>query len=236
MEDPIWFPPLNVIYHGNLLNEALSTEEKETKRFRKVVEVYTVAQMLIAVMKIEGKAYWMQLVDDKHGSPDVRTIRFGDPSDDKFESLEQVDVEVVEYESHSNVSIPEFIVQKKFSKHKSYDENTIILCHVGGDATEAYLPDSDVIKSIIEPINTPCHIVFLAGTNSEATELVLYSLNPKIGLVLKYNPISELLSAGNSGGVMVFKRGVKKPPVYDPNTKHYPFEKLGYIPDEKGNY
>ncbi len=38
MLDPIWFSPLNVMHHGNLLLKGLSNKEKKSKRFRKVVE------------------------------------------------------------------------------------------------------------------------------------------------------------------------------------------------------
>ncbi len=145
MEDPIWYPPLNVIHHANLLSKSLSLKEQKSKRFRKVIEAYTVAQMLAGITTKENKDYWMQIVDDKSGSPDIRTIRVIDSSNEKFDLLEQIDVEVVEYESHSQISIPEFIVEKKLSKYKSYDENTIILCHIGY-GVKSILPTGKTIK------------------------------------------------------------------------------------------
>lgn len=234
MEDPVWFPPLNVIHHGNLLRKSLSVDEKKSKRFRKVVEAYTVAQMLVGIMVKENKDYWMQLVDDKFASPDIRTIRYADSHDEKFDFLEQVDVEVVEYESHSTNSIPEFIVEKKFSKRKSYDENTIILCHVGS-GVKSSLPDEETIKKVMESVNSSCHVLLLAGTSSEAVELELISLKPNVGVLLRYIPAVEL-SKRKSTGVVNFKKGTKKPSVYNPDNKHYPFEKLGYIPNDKGLY
>ncbi len=234
MEDPIWFPPANVMHHANLLRDSLSTEEKKSKEFRKVIEAYTVAQMLVGVMIKENRKYWMQLVDNKHGSPDIRTIRYADSHSEKFDNLEQVDVEVVEYESHSTVSIPQFIVDTKLSKHKSYDKNTIILCHIGG-RTQSFLPNGNTIKAIIGPLNSPSKVVLLAGANPDATEVELFSLNPEVGLILKYNPVAELVKKERQI-VMNFTRGVRRPLVYNPNAKHYPFEKLGYIPNDKGQY
>ncbi len=234
MEDPVWFPPFNVIYHGDLLRKSLSSEEKKSKKFRKVVEAYTVAQMLVGIMVKENKDYWMQLVDDKFASPDIRTIRYADAHDEKFDFLEQVDVEVVEYESHSKMSIPEFIVEKKFSKYKSYDENTIILCHVGS-GVQSFLPDRETIKKIMEPVNSSCHVLLLAGTNPQVLELDLILLKPNVGVLLTYVPAVEL-SKRKRRSVAIFKLGTRKPSVYNPNNKHYPFEKLGYIPNNKGLY
>ena len=76
----------------------------------------------------------------------------------------------------------------------------------------------------------------LAGTGPEALELQLFSLKPKAGLVLKYYPAIELAKRKTTKGVATFKLGTKKPSVSYPDTKHYPFEKLGYIPNNKGQY
>ena len=238
MHDPTWFSPLNVIRHGDLLVKAISKEEIKTKRFRKVIEAYTVAQMLVGIMVKENKEYWMQLVDDRHESPDIRTIRYADEHLEKFDMVEQIDVEVVEYESHTTLSIPEFIVDKKFSKKKSYDENTIILCHVGS-GTKGYLPDGNEVKRIFSQIKSPCDILFLAGIDPTSTLLGLYTLKPEPGLLLKYNPIVELAKINSKkkiSGVVNFKLGSRKPPQYNPDSRHYPFEKLGYIPNNEGKY
>jgi hypothetical protein len=234
MEDSIWFPPANVIYHGALLEQALTTEEKKSKDFRKVIEAVSVAQMLVAVMVKENRNYWMQLVDDKYGSPDIKTIRYAGAHKEKFDLLEQVDVEVVEYESHSSMSIPQFLVDTKLSRRKSYDSDTIILCHVGS-GVKGFLPNAENIKDVIGSVNSPCKVVLLVGANPEVSELSLFSLNPEIGLILKYNPILELQKREKQT-VMIFKFGVRKPPVYNPNDNHYPFEKLGYVPNENGDY
>lgn len=234
MEDPIWFPPLAVMYHGNLLRNTLSIEGRKSKKFRKVIEAYTVAQMLAGIMVKEDKEYWMQLVDDKTGSPDIRTVRYSDSPSEKFDFLEQVDVEVIEYESHSTIPIPEFIVEKKFSKHKSYDENTVILCHVG-NGVKLTLPKWEEIRRIMEPINSSCQVILLASNNPEGTELSLISLRPTIGVLLRYNPVEELLRRKKTPTIC-FTPGTRKPPVYSPTNKHYPFEKLGYIPNSEGEY
>lgn len=238
MHDPIWFSPLNVIHHGNLLKKTIPKEELKSKKFRKVIEACTVAQMLVGIMVKENKEYWMQLVDDKEETPDIRTIRYADKHRENFDMLEQVDVEVIEYESHTRLSIPEFIVAKKFSKKKSYDENTIILCHIGS-GVKGYLPPGDEVKKILGQIKSSCDILFLAGANPTSTILSLYTLRPEPGLLLKYDPVVELKNMNLKKklmGVVSFKLGSRRPSEYDSDTKYYPFEKLGYVQDKDGVY
>ncbi|MFA6459309.1 MAG: hypothetical protein WCV79_02860 [Candidatus Paceibacterota bacterium] len=236
--DQIWFSPLNVIYHGELLKRQLPNEKKKSKEFRKVVEAVTVAQMLIGVMIKEGKEHWMQLVGDNEGSPDIRTISYVESKDEKFDYMEQVDVEVVEYESHTSAAIPRFIVDTKLTGSKSYDENTVILCHVGS-GVKSFLPDGITIKKVMDTVNSPCTVLLLAGTSPDASELELFTLKPNVGLMLRYNPIEELMRLGREKkftGVINLKRGTKRPPTSNPSNKHYPFEKLGYVPTNSNQY
>ncbi len=84
-------------------------------------------------------------------------------------------------------------------------------------------------------IKSESTILLLCASDPLAKELKLFSLKPTVGLLAKYDPI-EVLKRKNRVGVMIFKRGSKKEPVYNPDTKHYPFESLGYIPDKNLNY
>ena len=70
LEDKIWFSPLNVIHHFRELENKLSEKEKTSKGFRKADEMYSVAIMLVGIMKVQGREYWLQAVDDKVSSPD----------------------------------------------------------------------------------------------------------------------------------------------------------------------
>lgn len=236
MEDNVWFSPLNVIHHAHILRRQTSDKEKQTKRFKKVVEAYTVAQMLVGIMAIENHEYWLQVVDDKLGSPDIKTLRKVDSTDGKFDSLEQIDIEVVEYESHSDhKTIPEFILESKFSNKKSYDKDTVILCYVGSQNKEIRLPSNEHTKEVMNKIKTESTILLLYASDYQTNELELVSLKPNIGLLIKYDPV-EVLKRKKHVGVAVFNRGSKKDPVYNPDIKHYPFESLGYIPNKDGNY
>lgn len=235
LEDPVWFSPINFIHHANILNKSLTPKEKKTKEFRKVIEAYSVAQMLLGVIARENREYWMQLVDDKHGTPDIRTIRYADLHRENFDDMEQVDVEVVEYEEHSMMSVPEFIVKKKFSEKKSYDKNTVILCHLGGKILATSLPEIEDIDRIMNAANISCMVIFLVASNPDATRLKLIQMRPSLGLLIEFD-MFEAIHSRKYTGVINLKRGTRRPLEHYPNNKRYPFEKLGYIPNERGEY
>lgn len=233
-EDPIWYSPLNFIHHANQLNSRLTSKEKNTKEFRKVVEACAVAQMLVGIIAIEKREYWMQLVEDKYGTPDVRTIRYADKHSEKFDNLEQVDVEVVEYEAHSTIPIPEFIAKTKFSNKKSYDDNTVILCHIGGGVS-SILPGREEIETQMKDIDSPCSVLLLVATNQKASRFQIIELRPRIGVLIEFD-LEEKLHERKYTGVLNLIRGIRRPLEERPNEKHYPFEKLGYTPNKYGSY
>ncbi len=236
--DPIWYSPVVVLNHVTRLTNSLSEKDRKSKEFRKVVEARAAAITLLGLMKINGTQYWMQIVDDKERSPDIRTISYATEQPEKFDNMEQQDVEVVEYEQHSEGAIPEFLASTKFGPGKSYDEQTHILCHLG-EGTVINLPDITEMKNQMAIINTKSPIVLLGATSQEATDYQIIQLNPGVGILVEFNVEDEeriLFGRPDYKGIMYFKRGSRKPSVHDPNDKHYPFENIGYVPDKNGNY
>jgi hypothetical protein len=238
MEDPVWFSPLNVIHHADELDRVLPLKQKSTKEFRKVVEARAVAVMLTGLITKTGRQYWMQVVDDKERSPDIKTICYAEKHSEKFDNAEYQDVEVVEYEKHSAMPLPEFLAQTKFAKEKGYDKDTHILCHLGKDMA-FNLPKEEELKNQMKIINSSCPIVFLAPSNQDGTRYKLTQLNPEVRDLIEFNLEEELHNLGGTTGyigVMHFKLGSRKPIEIKPEEKYYPFEKIGYVPDEHGNY
>jgi hypothetical protein len=234
LEDPIWFSPLNVVHHANELEAALSQEQKKTGEYKKVMEARAVAIMLTGLITIENIDYWMQIVDDKHGSPDIRTVRYAEDNNEKFDNLEQEDVEVVEYEAHTKTSIPEFLAQTKFAKGKGYDDKTHILCYVGADVNLS-LPPDDELKKQMSIITSACPTALLIESSKNPLVYKLIKLNPDVGTIKEFN-LEEELKKLTYSGVMTFKRGSKRPIEAKPEEKHYPFENIGYVPNEQGKY
>ncbi len=79
------------------------------------------------------------------------------------------------------------------------------------------------------------NVLLISGSTASGEEVNLISLKPYVGIILKYNPIVELLKREKQK-VVIFKLGTKRRPIYNPDNKHYPFEKLGYIPNNNGLY
>jgi len=104
--DPVWFLPINVLYHYARLEQATSVEKRKSRNFKKATEARHVAIMLMGIMKWQNREYWMQVVRDDEGSPDIRTgallVIPGLPKELKVQ-----EVEVKEYEEHSpeNLSV-----------------------------------------------------------------------------------------------------------------------------------
>jgi hypothetical protein len=127
LTNKIWFSPVNVIYHFKKL-ESEGKIAPSKKHYRKYCEAFITAISLVGVIKMLGRKFWMQIVDDSEGSPDVRTgcyekkIRGND--------FAIVDVEVVTYDINSPENLVDFLLRTKLSDTKGYDNLTTILCHI----------------------------------------------------------------------------------------------------------
>ena len=201
------------------------------------MEARAVAVMLVGLSKQENKEYWMQIVDDKHGSPDIYTARYADNQPEKFDKLDREDVEVVEYTKHSTETLPQFLLKTKFSETKSYDVLTHILCYLG-EGAKIHLPSVEQLQKEMEIIQSNTPVIFLAPVNSNPESYKIILVNPKVIVLPEFNLIKELHSLGKKDykGVMKFNFGSRKPIEHIPNEKHFPFENLGYRPDNNGNY
>jgi len=237
MEDPIWFSPINVIHHVHELSIVLNEKQKNSKEFKKVIEANVTALMLMGLMKINGEQYWMQIVDDNEQSPDIRTINYSSKKDEKFDFMDQEDVEVVEYESHSAGNIPDFPASTKFKKTKGYDSKTHILCHFG-EGVVLNIPSEKDLKKQMEVIDSKSPIVVLVEMSKSDSTYKLVQLNPQVRDLVEFKLKEEIDRLVKNGyiGVYVFKKGSRKPVESKPDEKHYPFEKVGYVPNAQGAY
>jgi hypothetical protein len=84
------------------LENKLSKKEKLSKGFRKADEMYSVAIMLVGIMKAQGREYWLQAVDDTAGSPDVRTGTYKQIKGVKMPKFATEDVEVVDFDEKTH--------------------------------------------------------------------------------------------------------------------------------------
>lgn len=226
LEDNLWFSPFNVIYHYTKLCENINSTEKKTKKFRKATEAYNVAIAVVGIMKQSKQEFWMQIVDDKESSPDIRTATL-EPRTNRAPELLVQDVEVVEYGEYSTKDpIDEFILEKKLNKN--YSKDTIIVCYV---SIATVMPPIEVISATLSSSNAINPVYLLLKISANEPIYRFCQLHPKIGIVIDFNLNTELHNKKYIG-VHKLEKGSNNNLVarYLPDEKHFPFEALGYVP------
>src|SRR3989338_1192136 len=164
LEDRIWFSPLNVIHHFRELENKLSDKEKSSKGFRKAEEMYSVALMLVGIIKSQNREYWLQMVDDKSSSPDVKTGTYQQKEGAKMPDFTIQDVEVVDFDKNfQEKSLTDFLKRTKLSDtKKSYDSLTTILCRV---KSSIHLPSFNQMNQELKPTTFSGPVMILGRTS-----------------------------------------------------------------------
>ena len=220
----VWFSPINVLYHFARLDNVVTPEYKKTKDYKKAYEANLVAIMLIGIIKLQKQQYWMQLVKDDEGTPDIRTFRYA-KKNDILNWQEVQEVEVVHYEKHSSESITDFLKRTKFSFKKSYPETTIILCFV--DKTTK-LGSLEQLAQEMQAVKQKNPVIILGNTHPNKTIYLICQVHPEIDLLTEFDAMEEAKNKKYIG-VLKVRFDPKGEPIFihDPNEKHYPFEVLG---------
>lgn len=222
--DNIWFSPINVLYHYARLEGLLSSAKRKTRSFKKAKEAYHVAIMLMGIIKFQQRQYWLQIVKDKEGSPDIRTgtfvIRASKPKEFTIQ-----EVEVVDFEQHSNEDIVDFLKRTKLSPKRPYPPYTTFLCNV---SKTILLPPYRQIHDKLKSVVAKNSVVILGKIHPRKHIYKICQVHPKIDLLTDFDVMKESYNK-KYGGVLRLKLGTndKLNFIYLPNEKHYPFEALG---------
>jgi len=228
LEDKIWFSPLNVIHHFRELENKLSEKEKSSKGFRKADEMYSVAIMLVGIMKVQEREYWLQAVDDKASSPDVRTGTYRQLEGVKMPEFAIEDVEVVDFDENSpEKSLSDFLKRTKLSNtKKAYDSLTTILCRV---KSSIHLPSFVQLNRELESTTFSGPVMILGRTSVDEVKPVykIAQIHPTVDLVSEFNLLDELLNKKYTG-VLSLKRATIFSTEYKAEEKHFPFEKISF--------
>lgn len=224
MEDPIWYSPLNVIYHfTEYKNDPVP---KDSQKFKKAEEAFFVATMLVGIMAIQKKEYWMQIVSDKNGSPDIRTGNYKKPRGTPMNTWVTQEVEVVTFDEHSDEkTVIDFLRRTKLSRTKAYDPLTTILCYIRKDFL---LPPLETLVADLRVDNCQSPIMILGKTSPNQENYKIAQINPELNLINKFDLLVELKEKKYTG-VLNLKRG--SAPLFHshPKEKHFPFEKIGIM-------
>lgn len=225
LHDPIWYSPLNVIFHFKRIEKELSEIEHKSKKFRKAREAFAVAVMVVGIRSILKKEFWLQLVGDESESPDVRTGTFVLSARTKSNNFSIQDVEVVEYNDYSRETLIDFLKRTKFSNKKSYDPLTTILCYV---RRNMYLPPLQDLYNNLHEEGIRCRVMIVGKTSSEYETYKIAQIYPSVGLIAEFDFVKELKSKKYKK-VLLLERGMVPKFDYRSDEKHFPFEKIGLI-------
>lgn len=228
LEDKIWFSPLNVIHHFRVLENDLSEKEKRSKGFKKAGEMYSVALMLVGIMKVQRREYWLQMESDKTRSPDVRTGTFRKVEGVKMPEFAIEDVEVVDFDENSGEkSLSDFLKRTKLSNSKkAYDSLTTILCRI---KSSIYLPRFKQLNQELKSSKFygPVMILGRISNDEEKPVYKIAQIHPTVDLVQEFNLLDELLNKKYTG-VLCLKRATTFNTEYIEVEKHFPFEKIEF--------
>lgn len=227
MDDPIWFTPLNVIYHFTQLRSKPSL--RGDRRYKKAEEAFYVAIMLVGIMVIQKRAFWMQIVLDEEHRPDIKTGCFRHPRGTPNNNWITQDVEEVQFEEHSKEdNLVDFLKRTKLSKAEPYGPLTTILCVIRKDFR---IPPLRELAADIQRENCLSPIMIIGKTSQDKEVYKIAQISPVLELVQNFDLVEEL-NRNPHTGVLQLKRGMQ--PILDGRTdeKHYPFEKLGIYPEE----
>lgn len=222
--EEIWFSPINVLYHFSRLESVLSPSKRKSQSFRKAEEAFFTAIMLMGIIKHTSTQYWLQIVQDSEGTPDIRTATFKLENEKPVELLIQ-EIEVVEFGRYSNEDVADFIIKKKLSKN--YPDYITILCRV---SKEIVLPTLKKINSRLKAEKSKNPVIILAKLSDKEPNYRICQVHPHIGLLQDFTPtiLDENFIREYKGVIRIQSGNADKLDwLYLPEEKHYPFENLG---------
>jgi hypothetical protein len=226
--DPVWFSPINVLYHYARLEQVTPVLKRKSRNFKKATEAYHVAIMLMGIMKWQKREYWMQIVRDEEGSPDIITgtllVRPGLPKEMKAQ-----EVEVKEYEEHSENDLSSFLKRILLRPSFAYPPTTSILVRIS--RTVRFSPKKINLELKRFKHNNP--VIILGKIDPKKQVYRISQILPAFEFDVAFNVMEEaqkMKSQGKYHGVMRWNRGTDDQfnPIYLPDEKHYPFESLGF--------
>lgn len=165
---PWYSPPKILLAYVELIKKYGEVEVRSNTKFQKAKEALSVALLLLGMREIYQEHYLMQVSDDE--SPDVRSMVLKEQLDKPVHGYFQ-EVEVVHFEKHSKAeNIVDFLKKTKLSKKKSYDELTIILCHLDRDI---YIPSFKDIHEELKEINPKPQIYLIGRISADKQEYLI---------------------------------------------------------------
>lgn len=134
--DPyVWFTPMYMIKcMGDVINDYKSRGEKIPRAMQKTLdEAWATSIACFGFNQLMNNEFRLRLVDPKEGSPDLKILyQLPIPKNYKYETNGAYwDIEAVTLEENSPEKyVDNFLLRTKLASTRSYDEKTVILCHI----------------------------------------------------------------------------------------------------------
>ena len=219
-ERNIYFSPAKVLRDYF----ALSTEEKaqyEPENRKVIEEAFQSATWISGIMKLHQREYWMQLVDPQERTPDIRTIVL-EKREGKSDWMYEQDLEVTEYEDHSEESIAEFLIRTKLSPKKAYSPLASILCFMNKTMPT---PDWELVNKQLREMKSSLDVYIVAQVSADEPIFRLIRVNPVLDMDITFNAVDAAKEWSNVH-TRKFRRGTKEEEKVLPDERHYPFWKI----------
>lgn len=166
-----WYSPAYTIHMAEELIKKYGQEniDRDTL-FQKVGEMKGAAIMLLGLHKAFGTHFFMQASLDEF--PDVFSLYQVEIPRKNIDTKYQT-VEVVTYETHSDMPVEDFILKSKLiNPKKAYDEETIVLCYIRKAGTNI---DFNTLYEKLKQHTFKPTRVFIIGNKMDNPQIFLLS-------------------------------------------------------------
>jgi hypothetical protein len=198
----VWFSPEKVLLRYDQKMQALGAAFQKLPEYKTMREAQAAGLLLIGMQKMQGREYWMQLVNPKEQSPDIRSATQMIEIDNR---LQTQDVEVVTLGPYVLENVDDFLRRTKLANTKTYPNDVTILCYIDRDTTVASWRD---VSNALKQTGKKNDVFILGRTDKQAPKYQLARINPEIDHVIRFD--ASLDARVNRRHTMRFMRRTKR--------------------------
>jgi hypothetical protein len=215
-DNHLWYSPGYLIECGIQADKRAKTNGTQLSAgtVKVVNETRTGALFALGLTVRDKRVRYVQPVDPKEGAPDVRIVHQTDSPLKNYDWGAYVDVEIVRYEDHTQISIDEFLKNKKLTPKKAYQDGTIILCGIDKTISSGKLW-KDIAKELA-PIKNKLDTFLIGRTHPTKLEIAMARVHPSYDSVTQFDTASVIVAyyKGVKGTQIINLRGniMKNPP------------------------
>lgn len=184
---------------------------------QKIAEVIPTAITCMALRENSKNDYWLQIVPDSEGTPDIRIL--SNENIDKKPYWGIMDVEVCELTKHSESDVAEFILDKKLcNQKKAYSKETVFIFYINQKTQLVWSEVYEKLKACNKQNNVYC----VAQVRADIMRWHIVQVHPEINMFFDYSvQLRQIVGKAievKSGGLPSRGKIYKSGPVPDPFT------------------